>query len=93
MSLTPRRANSSGSARPTLGARAKDRCLIHRQDGCSERAPRDAWASRAWRALVAGLVDANPLADANDQLVPGPDMRRIRPNGEPLVVVTIKEIQ
>lgn len=44
------------------------------------------------KALVDGLVDANLLADDNDQFLIGPDMRRTYPNGDPLVTLTIREL-
>lgn len=43
------------------------------------------------KACLDGIVDAGLLIDDSDQYVTGPDMRRIRPNGTPLVVVTITE--
>lgn len=43
------------------------------------------------KAIVDGLVDAGVIPDDSDEYVTGPDNRRIRPNGTPLVVVTITE--
>jgi hypothetical protein len=45
------------------------------------------------KAILDGLVDAGLLEDDDDTRVTGPDMRRIRPNGSPLVVVTITETE
>lgn len=45
------------------------------------------------KAILDGLVDAGLLEDDDDTRVIGPDMRRIRPNGSPLVVVTITETE
>lgn len=44
------------------------------------------------KAIVDGLVDANLLAEDNDTVLIGPDMRREYPNGPARVTVTIKEI-
>lgn len=43
------------------------------------------------KAILDGLVDAGVLVDDDDTRVIGPDMRRIYPNGPPLVRVTIEE--
>lgn len=45
------------------------------------------------KAILDGLVDAGVLPDDSDEHVTGPDMRRIRPNGDPLVVITITELE
>jgi hypothetical protein len=43
------------------------------------------------KAIVDGCVDARLLANDDDLHVIGPDMRRIYPNGDPEVTVTIEE--
>lgn len=45
------------------------------------------------KALVDGLIDAGVLPDDSDDYCTGPDNRRIRPNGTPLVVITITELE
>jgi hypothetical protein len=45
------------------------------------------------KACVDGIVgDAGLLPGDDDEHLIGPDMRRIRPNGTPLVVITITEV-
>lgn len=44
------------------------------------------------KAIVDGLVDAQLIADDNDDRIVGPDLRRERPNGPVRVTVTIQEL-